>query len=206
MIAFILGASAVITALIVIWSKAVKPFYEKWIKPVKEVEEKRVEMKASLDELSVKMSEMDSTLKGVLAELKPNGGESVRDAINRIENKVDYGNAKLRFRDQLTVNPTFEMDAKGNCIFANRSLCDLLDIDESDFLNRRWLSVFESEFEKSHLLQQWLDAAINKIPMTLNYKVRVKGDLKNAIIRAEPALNRKDELVGFLCLLDIQGD
>lgn len=196
-IGFLLGASAVIGAVTVIWTKVARPFYINWIKPIQEANIHR----SAIQESIVKMQ---TDVESIAAELKTNGGESLRDAICRIETKVDYGNSKLRFRDQLSVNAVFEMDAHGNCIFANRALCNLLDIDESEFLDRRWLAKIANQDDKSHLLQQWIDAAFNKIPLNLEYKFQIEGQIKVASIRAEPALDRKNELVGFMCLLDLQ--
>lgn len=193
-VGFILGAAAVITAVTLIWAKIIKPFYEKWIKPIQEVEQKRIELTQSIDDVK-------GQLNTISAELKTNGGESLKDIVNRIESKLDYTTNKLRFRDQLSPNAVFEMDSLAKCTFANRALCEQLDIDENEFLERRWLSKI-NEVDKAHLLSEWLDAISNKIPLSVTYKFSVKNQTKTALIRAEPNLNRKGDLEGFMCLVD----
>lgn len=195
LIAFIIGASAVLGALAGIWKMAALPFYNKWIKPIQESEIHRTTF-------AEKLNQIHCTVEGINSELKTNGGESLKDAVGRIETKVDYANSKLKFRDQLSVNPVFEMDSNASCIFANRTLCSVLEIDESDFLGRRWLSVLSNKMDKAHILQEWMDAISNKIPISIVFEFTVNGSNKKFLVRAEPAMNRKNELQGFMCLMD----
>ena len=75
----VVGAAAVVAALGVIWHKAIKPFARGCVRALEAIE-------------------------WVEGELKPNGGSSTRDAIDRMEiRQVELKHQQAKFDDRLTV-------------------------------------------------------------------------------------------------------
>jgi hypothetical protein len=74
--------------------------------------------------------EIVASTKRIEAELKTNGGHSIKDVVNRIDRKVEYLQARTRHQDETNEHATFELNELGNLIFANSVLCDMLNADE----------------------------------------------------------------------------
>lgn len=96
----------------------------------------------TIDRLAALPGLMDSLIK----EVRPNGGTSLRDAIDKIgvnTTKLQTSVETLTLRNLTRWKmaygvPSWEADAYGRCISANMELCELLQIPETDFLGWNW--------------------------------------------------------------------
>lgn len=167
------------------------PFRDRFLTP-------RRKRREQLDDLIESVETLKTQTSGILAEVNPNGGGSLRDSIERIEKHIDYTNSKLRHLDQISAEAIFEMDEAANITFANHAFCDLLNADESELLDRRWLAKIPNSVERNRVLGEWSDAAKNLSPIDIQHEVAVNGTTRIVVrVQATPRLNRSNQLRGF---------
>ncbi len=192
------GFGAFATAKKNIGTELWSPFKERFLMPRKTRQKK-------LDELIESAETLKTQVADIFAEVKPNGGSSIKDVVNRIENQVtrienqnDWTYAKFRHTDETSPDALFEMDNNLNMTFANRALCELLNADAAEILDRRWLAKIPNSTERNRVIGEWRDAAENCCPLDIRHLI-VNGDKKQITVRvrATPRLNRSKELRGF---------
>ena len=174
-----------------------------WIwKPIKIRREQLVE----LIETTKKLSEQADRIE---AEVKTNGGSSLKDFVIKINDKVtlvekhaDYANAKFRHHDQMSDKPNFEMDEHANLTLANPAMCNLLDVDEKDLLERKWLARVPFD-ERQRVSREWTEAAADCLPVDMIYPVIVGNQTVSVRVQATPRTNRDGKLCGFFGTMNL---
>jgi PAS domain-containing protein len=115
----------------------------------------------------------------VMAQLLPNGGSSLRDAVDKLAKEQIltsehitrmYGRQRM-IMDALDFG-TIEFDKEGNCIDVNEPLLGRLNLSESDFSGSSWLSYVNDKDFESH----WRRAVTSK--STINRRLTFIHDDK----------------------------
>lgn len=140
------------------------------------------------------------TLEYIEKELKPNGGSSVKDTINRIESKVNYITfAQHTFWDHQTNIPMFSTDTNGCTVWVNKAMCDLLDRQVAEFLGTAWETVVLQK-EREAVRNEWYRAVSEERPFEMSYTlVHSKG--KEISVRCKAFGSSKTGYVGFIALV-----
>lgn len=195
---FFYGAISVILSLGLL-SVAIKnirvemyqPIYNFFIEPVVTRRRKTTELHEKVD----KLTELTKTIEH---EVKTNSGSSLKDAVKRIERSQHYFFSKLRHDAQFSNECLFETDASGNVTFVNRALCELLNVETFDLLNRAWLSRIEPAI-RERVKNEWKDSIENKIPFDSKQDVidGRNGELFSVRVQAQPHLDESGNLAGF---------
>lgn len=169
--------------------------------------EKR-ERNKKIDELLTNFETLSATVQEIRAEVKPNGGSSLKDAVNRIEEttrgihkNADYTSAKLKHLDMVSNEAIFEMDIDDdghvNCILVNPTLCELINAKESEMLGRNWLTKIVQADQK-RVREEWENAVETSCPIdsiqTLKLSPRKTIQVR---VQATPRSNREGVLRGF---------
>ena len=89
-------------------------------------------------------SEIVADLRVVIAEVKPNGGASLRDAVDRVERLVAesalLGSQRWRAVNDQAVLGYAESDQVGGVVWANRTLREMVGRDQGDMGGYGWLN------------------------------------------------------------------
>jgi len=166
------------------------PFNEYFLEP-------RRRRRRQFDELIESVETLKTQTASIEAEVKPNGGGSMKDAVIRIEKHCDYANAKFRYHDETSDKAVFEMDEEANITYANRATCILFGADESELTGKNWISKIPA-LERQSTLQEYRIAAENKCPLVDMEHTVFSGKKRIAVsVRATPRFNRNGELRGF---------
>lgn len=102
--------------------------------------------------------EMKQQIDKILKEVKPNGGDSIRDSVDRIElnlntvkgdlgkvtDKVESSAAWIRHDKETSDKPIFTLDADGKMTSANAAFRRLVNAEESDLLEMNYTSRMEA--------------------------------------------------------------
>lgn len=87
------------------------------------------------------LNEWQDMIARIEAELKPNGGASIRDSLNRLEQSV----AKLRGISKVILldndEGIFETDAKGHCVYVNRTYERMVGRSFSELKGDGWMKI-----------------------------------------------------------------
>lgn len=110
---------------------------------------------------------------GAIAELKPNGGTSIKDTIRRIDSKIFEIQARTVVIQDASEKAIFECNASGECIYVNKALSDLFGLERSDMLNKGWLEAVDKE-DRINVWKEWNDFIVNDIPYEAEYYIHNK--------------------------------
>ena len=100
------------------------------------------------------ISKLISNVDCLVADLKPNGGSSLKDQINRIENRLIRGEMRSRALIRDYECGIFECDMNGNNIYVNRTYCKMINVPSSKLLGKEWLN-FIHPIHKNHYEVVW---------------------------------------------------
>jgi len=144
--------------------------------------------------------DMDKTLAFIVSELKPNSGTSMKDAINRIEVKMDMNEALMKGWWSQDTKPMYITDEIGNMVWCNKSYLDLVNKDTSEVYDRGyWSTVDPAQIEELKL--ETTAAAIDKRDMLLYYNL-LTGDPDYPLVPCEtsaiPILDKDKKLKGYV--------
>lgn len=117
----------------------------------------RNDLMAKVDRLSLNVVEMTE-------EFKPNSGETIRDALNRIETNVDLNGERFRARILDTDEMIFEADASGNVIWVNRTLCKKMRRLPGEILGNGWVN-FLHPSDKEAVRKAWINAVSEEVEL-----------------------------------------
>lgn len=130
-------------------------------------------------------------------ELKPNGGASIRDAINRIESSIKLQDKKLLTLFQSMPFGTFISDKHGSWTDVNLMLCRITERTELELIGKNWTRWIIDE-DRMQLIAEWEGSIKNEtmFDFETNY-ITPTEDLKAIRISASQLKNDKNELIGY---------
>ncbi|HXG85775.1 MAG TPA: PAS domain-containing protein [Pyrinomonadaceae bacterium] len=173
------------------------PLYVRFVKPVFSRGTQIDELLKKVDDLTETNRVQTESIRRIELEVKTNGGSSLKDAVGRIERDVSYATAKLRHLDEAADAAIFEMDEAGNLIFANAALCKMLNADDADLTDRKWIHKVVPE-QRQRVKQEWADAFENKCNLDSSQMIFYnERSFIKVRVQATPHINQKDELRGF---------
>lgn len=134
----------------------------------------------------------------ILAEFKPNGGSSLRDAVNKIQSTVVIVDARqwaivVGLRD-----PMWESDATGGCVRVNRALLDLVQRNFDEMTGAGWENIICPD-DKIRVWQEWRLAVERKRTFESAYCVVDRaGERFRVQAIAVPFRAPNNEVVGYV--------
>lgn len=139
--------SLAITGLVFFYKVIFRPFFRK--------------VKFVYDEICC-LSELRSKVTSIYNELNPNGGESVKDTINRIEGKLMSVEQKQNIYLLESPQGIFEADKDGKFINVNRTYMRMVGKSERELLGMNWVNSV-AEYDQSRVLEAWSNSLTNNI-------------------------------------------
>lgn len=104
-------------------------------------------------------------------EFSTNSGKSIKDRITRIDNALKREELRNKLlADSLLTIGAYECDAEGDCVWANRTLCEMFGMSFSDMLGNGWLSAI-CEPDRKRVWKDWLENIQLDIPYDSVYNV-----------------------------------
>lgn len=137
------GAAVGITTLLGIFTPAILRWYTTKVKPM-------FCGPIVLD----KLEEVSRTVAALAAEMQPNGGSTVRDSLNRIENMQLQHSEKLRAVFTTLPFGVFEVDKKGSAVWSNRILSRMTGRTPQELRGFGWINFIAYE-ERDRVKSNW---------------------------------------------------
>lgn len=161
----VLAAAAIVAALATLITKA-KAVYG-WVgKSVKWI----VDRVGLPSKVLRHLETQGAAIAAIQAELKPNGGQSIRDAIDDIRRRTIEADIRSRVVREILPTGMYECTPAGECVWVNEALCDLFGMHPEAMLGHGWLSaVLESDRDAAW--QAWKRAIENITPYSDTYTV-----------------------------------
>lgn len=134
----------------------------------------------------------------VLAEFQPNGGSSLRDAINKIQSTITIVDARQWAIVAGLRDPMWESDADGNCVRTNRALLDLVQRTFDEMAGAGWENIVSVD-DRARVWKEWADAVSRKRPFESVYCVVNRAGTKFRVHASSIPFHTPDGVVaGFI--------
>lgn len=130
------------------------------------------------DTIGEKVDRIDERVKKIepiVAEFKPNGGSSMRDAVNLLERRLTILAGQHRARFEGDALATYECDATGQCTYASAALAELYGMPAEQFMGTGWLRAVATATERERVWGTWQHAIRHQIPYEDIYTVLAHG-------------------------------
>lgn len=136
------------------------------------------------------------------AQVKPNGGSSLRDAIDRIGHRIAAMEVLDRTRWHMDPHiASFRNDAHGNCIAANLKLCQLFGVSESELTGMNWRnSVHPSDIER--MTKEWTEAVKMGADFTMRVKYQDERGTPIPSLCSAKAIKVNGQVIGWLGMVE----
>ena len=141
----------------------------------------------------------------LLAELRPNGGTSLRDAIARIETRQIKQAGRLDLimlvlDDQVSV---YETDSAGECTWVSPAYCKVTGRTLDECLGLGWVVIIHQD-DMPYVRAEWSSALADHRAFALRFRmVRADGQVFKVFSRARPLVNGKT-ILGWSGLLVVE--
>lgn len=154
----------------------------------------KIWLKKRFDEVK----DLYSKIQIIAGEFRPNGGSTLRDAINRIEEKISIQEQKTTAIIKSFPVGTWVSDKNGKCIDVNRTLCRIMGRTESEIKGDNWSNWVHPD-EKEDVFEEWNRCVhtMSNFDMTYRY-ILPDGKIQKVHGMAYQLRTEKGELVGFL--------
>lgn len=132
-------------------------------------------------------------------EFKPNGGSSLRDAINRIEMRLLIEQHARRAMSVAMDVGVFETDGNGLCTWVNQLYTDVSGLTTEEAKNFGWVAgIYEKD--RDRVTEEWEQAVKQKRVFKLEYAyINVRNsEFTPAQCTAYPITNNKGDTIGFI--------
>ena len=146
-------------------------------------------------------------LSWIQAEMKPNGGSSMRDAISRIERRVAASETKTNLIFAQLAVAAFETDAEGKCLFVTDAWCRLTGVSHHEALGHGWINGIHPD-DRDRVFEEWRQSVEQSRPFSLTYRVGQAGTYTwvNGISRVVCVGSKPVGYVGILSPLEVSPD
>jgi PAS domain S-box-containing protein len=137
-------------------------------------------------------------LKELLSETKSNGGSSIRDQLNRIEESVENINAWVEAGQHLTNKSILRADKEGKLVWVNTAFSRMVGAGVEELKGFGWLNYIAPE-DQERVSEEWNDCVKDqrKFESSFSIKSSYTDELKKVKGRAYPISN-KSNLLGYL--------
>ena len=132
----------------------------------------------------------------VAAQFSPNGGSTLRDAIDRVEQSVVFSEKRSRILyDSGDVNRGwFEATKSGSCTHVSNSWCRMHSAQRDEALGYGWLNQV-SESSRESFVDAWHHATTDNRSFDTEY---VSASGRSFHLHAERVTSSRGELLGFI--------
>jgi PAS domain S-box-containing protein len=160
----------------------------KWIRP-------RVKGRIARSVAAQKVRQLFDDVDAIKAQLQPNGGESLRDRVEHIAERVDRHEAY----NELIINgferPVINWDPNGQCVKINRAYRELTGFDQDDLRGMNWVNVIHPE-DRDDVMNEWRHTLRDQREFSMQFRHRRRGDREIVVLlEARPIIAKTGGVV-----------
>ena len=135
--------------------------------------------------LSKQHSELDKKLSFIIEQLLPNGGTSIKDGLNRIEDKQAVLSARMEALTSFA-NPMYHTDVEGKCTWVSVSYSDKVKKPQESLLGWGWISVIHPD-DMEKLRANWFSCVKDERDFKGDFRViSSEGKIYHIVSTAHP--------------------
>lgn len=162
------------------------------------------ELERTVIECDAVHEELITGIRSLLAELRPNGGQSIRDVVNRIENhQIRLDERSKAIMQENSVVAIFETDEIGQCIWVNRKYQRVAGRSLDEVRGYGWVNSIHPD-DRAMVEQEWERCVKEKRQFSMNYRM-ITPDGKISYVKcvSHRMSNGRDTL-GYIGMITVQ--
>lgn len=153
---------------------------------------------------TVKLDALADSFSKLTAEFKPNGGGSMKDVVERIEQGVTRSELRNRILSDLVPYAIFETDREGNVVAVNRTLARWSGRDASEMHGDGWLNLL-MDADRDRVTREWETAFKRERVFEVHFQIRDQdGKPVTVSLRAVP-MHAGDIMLGYVGVMFREG-
>ena len=143
------------------------------------------------------LEQLNKRLEEIQKEVRPNGGSSMRDVINRVEAMILIQDQRQRAMVADAEHGIFEADASGRCTHVNRTYCRLVGRTPQELLGYGWINSVAAE-DRERVDREWAQAIAEEREFESEYTaVTPDGEEKRVIARSVKMSDMNGRAIGY---------
>ena len=144
-----------------------------------------------------KQDQMMTDVAWIIDQMKPNGGSTIKDSLNRLENELHMVSQRQKIFVLDSPLAVFETDVNGEFIYANRTYCRWVGKSMEEILGRGWINSLH-ESTRTAVVEEWMHAIQDKREFSLEYNLKDE-DGKPFMVHctASPMYDRNKNISGW---------
>ena len=180
-----------LTILFTFYNQVGIPMYKATLAPI-------VDFFGAVASSPTRINHLDTKLDLILAELKPNGGSSLKDQMNRLEASVSISEAQRLLILDNSQQGVWTSNTEGDCTWINQTLANKVGGSLHDFQGENWISTIHPQ-DRKIVEEEWNAAIKNQRTFNLFYRFQNLNtqDVINVHGVATPAKNYDGSIVGY---------
>jgi len=131
--------------------------------------------KIKLDKSIESQTKLNTDFQVLFAQFKPNGGSSLRDAIDRIEKETAFQSMELKYLDTSNSVGTFRADLDGKITHVSVRLQSMLNHAEAEFIGMNWFD-FVHQDDVERVLSAYVRSHSSGLNFNENFRVKKAAD------------------------------
>lgn len=180
-----------VVALVTIGVAAITLTYKKVVKP------SFIWSKSIIDSLG--------KIDAIHEQMFTNGGKTLRDAVNRIENRITLLEKQQNIYIMDTPHGVFNSNKDGRFTTVNRTLCRMTGKTEGELLGNGWINSV-SERDRERVVDSWKYAIENEIEFSTSFDITDTDGFQFRVrCTANPMKSADGKLLGYLGIIDSNG-
>lgn len=136
------------------------------------------------------------------ADFQPNGGHSLRDVINRIEQRQGFMESRVLALLTTSPGPLFECNQNGEWFWVNRALCDMTGYLPEQINGYGWMNLICQDYQVD-ITAQWNLAITQRRDTILEFDMVTRAETVVPVKLETTALRDKDIVVGYIGRLSV---
>lgn len=142
-----------------------------------------------------KISSCLRTLNSLSEQFKNNCGSSIKDLLDRVEDKSNKIEFMIHVYLDIVSIPIFITDNNGKCTWANRSYLNLVGMTLDDITGTGWEMAIDNK-DKDVVLKEWYRACSELRPFHMRFNIR--NNNKIVFVKCESYGKKEIGYIGFL--------
>jgi PAS domain S-box-containing protein len=178
----IIKMGALATALGAIWNYAIKPLWT-FLKKLNE----------HIQGLEISLP----ILEAIAKDFKPNGGNSLRDVINRIELRMDIIDERYKLLVELEDLGVFEADENGKYTWVSEGWMNVTNQSALEARGYGWQAGVHPE-DRGKVSMEWEKAISQTRQFSMKYRIGENGHAKEIYCTAFPLKTDDGKILGYV--------
>lgn len=150
------------------------------------------------EKIHKRLDELSTKLNFIVSEMTVNGGASIKDQLNRVEEVCSLTNERQRARMLDSDDLVFESDENGDVIWVNRTYARTVQRVTQELLGHGWVNAIAPDY-RERVTESWYNSVAEDREFEMSFEFATPdGDTFPVILRSYKMRDPRKATIGFL--------